>query len=85
MPASRQHYPAQATGTACFHEQFQKSRAARYFLGKVLAGENPDVTVARRGGAGAPSKGGGPGHEPARVRGCRADQEGAQPGTHFMM
>jgi predicted dienelactone hydrolase len=54
MPASRQHDLAQATGTAFFQEQLQKSRAARCFLRKVLAAENPDVTVARRGGAAAP-------------------------------
>jgi hypothetical protein len=54
MPASRQHDLTQAAGTAFFQEQFQKSHAARCFLRKVLAAENPEVTVARRGGAAAP-------------------------------
>jgi predicted dienelactone hydrolase len=54
MPASRQHDLAQAAGTAFFQEQFQKSRAARCFLRTVFAAENPDVTIARRGGHTAP-------------------------------
>jgi len=54
MPASRQHDLTQAAGTAFFQERFQKSRAARCFLRKVLAAENPEVHIARRGGAAAP-------------------------------
>ena len=54
MQASRQHELTQAAGTAFFQEQLQKSHAARCFLRKALAAENPEVTVARRGGAAAP-------------------------------
>ena len=54
MTASRQHDLTQAAGTAFFQERFQKSRAAHCFLRKVLAAENPEVSVARRGGAAAP-------------------------------
>jgi predicted dienelactone hydrolase len=54
MPASRQHDLTQAAGTAFFQEQFQKSRAARCFLRKAFAVENPDLTIARRGGHTAP-------------------------------
>lgn len=54
MTASRQHDLTQAAGTAFFQERFQKSHAARCFLRKVLAVENPEVSVARRGGAAAP-------------------------------
>jgi predicted dienelactone hydrolase len=54
LPASRQHDLTQAAGTAFFQERFQKSRAARCFLRKVLAAENPEVSIARRGGAAAP-------------------------------
>src|SRR5262245_66274486 len=54
MPASRQHDLTQAAGTAFFQERFQKSRAARCFLRKVLAAENPEVSIVRRGGAAAP-------------------------------
>jgi predicted dienelactone hydrolase len=54
MPATRQHDLTQAAGTAFFQERFQKSRAAHCFLRKVFAQENPEVTIARRGGASAP-------------------------------
>jgi len=54
MQASRQHELTQAAGTAFFQEQLQKSHAARCFLRQGLAAENPEVTVARRGGAAAP-------------------------------
>jgi hypothetical protein len=54
MPATRQHELTQAAGTAFFQERFQKSRAARCFLRKNLAAENPEVRVARRGGATVP-------------------------------
>ena len=54
MPATRQHDLTQAAGTAFFQERFQKSRAAHCFLRKVYAAENPEVTIARRGGASAP-------------------------------
>ena len=54
MPATRQHDLTQAAGTAFFQERFQKSHAAHCFLRKVYASENPEVTIARRGGAAAP-------------------------------
>ncbi len=54
MAASRQHDLTQAAGTAFFQERFQKSHAARCFLRKVLAAENAEVSIARRGGNAAP-------------------------------
>jgi predicted dienelactone hydrolase len=54
MPATRQHDLTQAAGTAFLQERFQKSRAARCFLRKHFAAENPDVRIVRRGGATAP-------------------------------
>jgi len=39
---------------ASFRRCSRKPPAARCVLRKVLAAENPDVTVARRGGAAAP-------------------------------
>jgi len=54
MPATRQHDLTQAAGTAFFQERFQKSHAARCFLRKSFAAENPEVSIVRRGGAMAP-------------------------------
>jgi hypothetical protein len=54
MTPDRQHDLTRALATAFFQERFQKSRAGRCLVRTMLAAENPEVTVERRGGPAAP-------------------------------